>query len=205
MITSFALSCCSWLVRCVFLVWRRIKSTRQFTPPPSTLACIRRRWTIAAIRNRSAHRSTRWFVTAFPTIDRCNKAISSIGKKKSFNHEEKQNKNNCEKIQNTSQNLQCSDISAYYGGHHGDCNATFYVGKCDARSQKLVECSRQSLAEAIKMGSNNMHISLCWKMWLLLLFYLIITVRPGTMYRDVGSAIQKVADKAGCSVVRSYW
>ena len=51
--------------------------------------------------------------------------------------------------------MHCSDISAFYGGHHGDCNATFYVGKCDARSQKLVECSRQSLAEAIKMGSNS--------------------------------------------------
>ena len=74
-----------------------------------------------------------------------------------------------------------SDVTCYLDGYHGDCNATFYCGKVDADSVRLVECARESLAAAIAM------------------------VKPGTLYRDLGKTITKIADKAKCSVVKSYW
>ena len=73
-----------------------------------------------------------------------------------------------------------SDVTCFLDGYHGDCNATFFCGKVDDKSAKLVECARESLAAAIRM------------------------VKPGTLYRDLGKTISKVAQKAGCSVVKTY-
>lgn len=72
------------------------------------------------------------------------------------------------------------DVTVYRGGYHGDCNATFYVGACDADSVRVVEAARNSLAAAIKQ------------------------VRPGALYRDLGKTITRVATRARCSVVKSY-
>jgi len=72
------------------------------------------------------------------------------------------------------------DVTAFKDGYHGDCNATFYVGKCDAASKKLVECTRACLAAAIAM------------------------VKPGVMYRDIGKPISRIAKKNKFSVVKSY-
>jgi methionyl aminopeptidase len=73
-----------------------------------------------------------------------------------------------------------ADCSVFRDGFHGDCNATFYCGKVDDASAKLVETTRAALANAIK------------------------AVRPGTMYRDLGREIAHVVDKAGFSIVKSY-
>jgi methionyl aminopeptidase len=75
------------------------------------------------------------------------------------------------------------DISCYYGGYHGDVNATYYVGgieKVDEDSKRLVETTRECL---------NAAIDIC---------------RPGTFYREIGNVIQKIAQAKGLSVVRSY-
>jgi len=72
------------------------------------------------------------------------------------------------------------DVSAYYNGFHSDLNETFMVGSVDNDSRRLVECAYKSLAAAVAM------------------------VRPGTLYRDLGDTIERVAKSFGCSVVRTY-
>jgi methionyl aminopeptidase len=73
------------------------------------------------------------------------------------------------------------DISAYNrGGYHGDLNETFLVGNVDAEGQKLVQTAFDCLATALEL------------------------VRPGTLYRDLGAAIERKAKESQCSVVRTY-
>lgn len=72
------------------------------------------------------------------------------------------------------------DISVYYNGYHSDLNETFFVGNVDASGRNVVEAAYQTLAAAVAM------------------------VRPGTLYRDLGDTISKVARQYGCTVVRTY-
>ncbi|KAI8853210.1 peptidase M24, structural domain-containing protein [Chytridium lagenaria] len=72
------------------------------------------------------------------------------------------------------------DVSVFHDGFHGDLNATYLVGNVDLAGEKLVETTRLCLDTAIDM------------------------VKPGALYRDIGNVIQKIADSAGYSVVRSY-
>lgn len=74
------------------------------------------------------------------------------------------------------------DVSVYNaGGYHGDLNETYFVGKnVDADSQRLVQTSFECLAAALDM------------------------VKPGALYRDLGTVIEKHAKLQKCSVVRSY-
>lgn len=73
-----------------------------------------------------------------------------------------------------------ADITVYHNGFHGDVNETFFVGKPDEASKKLVKVTWECLDYAIK------------------------TVKPGVRYREIGNAIQKHAQHNGFSVVRSY-
>lgn len=72
------------------------------------------------------------------------------------------------------------DISVYYKGMHSDLNETFFVGKVDKDSKRLVEGAYLSLMESIKM------------------------CKPGVMYRELGSVIQKVASLHQLTVVKTY-
>ncbi|CAE6517024.1 unnamed protein product [Rhizoctonia solani] len=72
------------------------------------------------------------------------------------------------------------DVSLYYKGFHGDLNETYPVGKISEESQKLIRTTRQCLDAAI---------ALC---------------KPGTLFRDLGKAIEPIARAQGCSVVRAY-
>lgn len=72
------------------------------------------------------------------------------------------------------------DISVYYKGYHGDLNETFMVGNVNEHSKRLVECAYKCLKAAIDM------------------------CKPGTMYRDLGAAIEKVAKEMKCSVNNTY-
>ena len=73
------------------------------------------------------------------------------------------------------------DITTYNaGGFHGDLNETFCVGKVDADGQRLVQTAFECLAAAMAM------------------------VKPGTLYRDLGAVIERVAKQNKCSVVRTY-
>lgn len=42
------------------------------------------------------------------------------------------------------------DISVYHDGFHGDLNETFFVGKVDDESKKLVRVTYECLDQAIK-------------------------------------------------------
>jgi methionyl aminopeptidase len=73
------------------------------------------------------------------------------------------------------------DVSVYNrNGYHGDLNDTFCVGNVDADGRRLVRTAFDCLAGALNM------------------------VRPGTLYRDLGNTIQKIAASNQCSVVRTY-
>lgn len=73
------------------------------------------------------------------------------------------------------------DVTTYnLGGYHGDLNETFCVGNVDDDGRRLVKTSFDCLAGALAM------------------------VKPGTLYRDLGTTIEKIAKANKCSVVRTY-
>mmetsp|Transcript_23616 Transcript_23616/g.50543 ORF Transcript_23616/g.50543 Transcript_23616/m.50543 type:complete len:412 (-) Transcript_23616:118-1353(-) len=73
------------------------------------------------------------------------------------------------------------DVTTYSrGGYHGDLNETFCVGNVDADGRRVVQTAFECLQGALAM------------------------VKPGTLYRDLGSTIQRVAAANKCSVVRTY-
>jgi len=72
------------------------------------------------------------------------------------------------------------DVSVFYNGYHGDLNETFFVGNVDLSSRLLVETAYTCLSAAVDL------------------------VRPGTLYRDLGAIIEKVAKANRCAVVRTY-
>jgi methionyl aminopeptidase len=75
------------------------------------------------------------------------------------------------------------DVTLYHEGYHGDLNETYYVGdraKADPDTVRVVEAARECLDEAIKL------------------------VKPGTLYRDFGNAIEKHAKSKNTSVIRTY-
>lgn len=72
------------------------------------------------------------------------------------------------------------DVTVYLNGCHGDLNETFFVGKVDETSEKLVRCTYECLEKAIAI------------------------VKPGIRYREVGEVINRHACLSGFSVVKSY-
>jgi len=72
------------------------------------------------------------------------------------------------------------DITVFYQGQHGDLNETFFVGDVDEESKRLVKGTYDCLVAGIN------------------------ACKPGTMYREIGNIINRVADDNGLSVVRSY-
>ncbi len=72
------------------------------------------------------------------------------------------------------------DVTAYIGGVHGDCSATFQVGDVDEESRALVEVTRQCR----DLG--------------------IAAVAPGRPISDIGRAIEDHARSHGYGVVRTF-
>ncbi|MGN0903317.1 MAG: type I methionyl aminopeptidase [Succinivibrio sp.] len=72
------------------------------------------------------------------------------------------------------------DVTVLKDGYHGDSSRMFIVGKTSKRNEDLCTCAQQSMYEAIRQ------------------------VRPGANLKDIGNAIQKVADKYRFSIVRDY-
>lgn len=75
------------------------------------------------------------------------------------------------------------DVTLYHGGFHGDLNETYYVGPkalADPDNVRLVETTRECLDQAIQL------------------------VKPGMLFRDPGTVIEKHAKLKGCSVIKTY-
>ena len=72
------------------------------------------------------------------------------------------------------------DVGAHYMGYHGDCAATFAAGPISEEAQKLIEVTRQSFYEGIKLA------------------------REGQRVSDISHAVQEYVERNGFSVVRRY-
>jgi len=75
------------------------------------------------------------------------------------------------------------DVTLYHEGFHGDINETYYVGdkaRANPDAVRVVETARECLDNAISL------------------------VKPGMLFREPGSVIEKHAKSRNCSVVKSY-
>jgi methionyl aminopeptidase len=72
------------------------------------------------------------------------------------------------------------DITTQFDGFHGDTSRTFLVGHPSEQALRLVKTTQLCLEAGIG------------------------AVRPGARIGDIGHAIERVAHRAGCSVVREF-
>ncbi len=72
------------------------------------------------------------------------------------------------------------DVGAYLNGFHGDCAATFPCGAISPEAQKLIDVTRQSFFEGIKLA------------------------RVGQRVSDIGHAVQQYVEGFGYGVVRDF-
>ncbi len=72
------------------------------------------------------------------------------------------------------------DVTSILDGYYADASKTFFVGTPGAEALKIVNVSRQCLAEGMAV------------------------VKPGNTIGDIGYAIQSYAEGQGCSVVREF-
>jgi len=72
------------------------------------------------------------------------------------------------------------DVGAYIDGFHGDCAATFPCGKITPQAQKLIDVTRQSFFEGIKLAVKDNRVS------------------------DISHAVQQYVEANGFSVVRDF-
>jgi methionyl aminopeptidase len=72
------------------------------------------------------------------------------------------------------------DVTSILNGYYADANKTYFVGRPGPDAKKIVAVARQSLKEALTM------------------------VQPGNTVGDIGWAIQRFAERQGCSVVREF-
>ena len=70
------------------------------------------------------------------------------------------------------------DVGAYYEGFHGDCAATFPCGAISTQAQKLIDVTKQSFFEGIRLATRGHRVS------------------------DISHAIQTYVESNGFSVVR---
>ena len=72
------------------------------------------------------------------------------------------------------------DVTPILDGYYADVSKTFFVGTPGPEAKKIVGVAKESLARGMSMS------------------------RPGNTVGDIGWAIQKYAEKQGCSVVREF-
>ncbi|CAE8614167.1 unnamed protein product, partial [Polarella glacialis] len=72
------------------------------------------------------------------------------------------------------------DVSVCHEGFHSDLNETFFVGICDEESHLVTKTAYNALKEAAAL------------------------IRPGTLYRQLGGAIEDEATRNGCAAVTAF-
>jgi methionyl aminopeptidase len=72
------------------------------------------------------------------------------------------------------------DVTTEIGGFHGDTSQTFIIGEASPEARHVVDVARRCLYAGIEV------------------------VRPGARLGDIGAAIEEIAGREGCSVVRDF-
>ncbi len=72
------------------------------------------------------------------------------------------------------------DVGATIGGFTGDCAGTYPCGEISEEAKKLIEVTRQSFFEALKVA------------------------KPGYRISDIGAAVQEYVESFGFGIVREY-
>lgn len=72
------------------------------------------------------------------------------------------------------------DVGAYKNGYHGDCARTFGIGNISDEAKKIIDVTRQSFYEGIKLA------------------------RTGYKISDISSAVQKHIEQNGFFVVKTF-
>ncbi len=72
------------------------------------------------------------------------------------------------------------DVGAYIGGFHGDCAATFACGQISPEAQRLIDVTRESFFQGIRMA------------------------KEGNRLLDISAVIQRYVESNGFSIVREY-
>lgn len=72
------------------------------------------------------------------------------------------------------------DVGAFLGGFHGDCCGTFAAGRISEEAKRLIEVTRQSFFEGLKLA------------------------REGNRISDISYAIQEYVERHGYTLVREY-
>lgn len=72
------------------------------------------------------------------------------------------------------------DITTCLDGFHGDCSATFMIGRPSQQAQRLVEVAREARDLGVRM------------------------IAPGTRVGDIGAAIEQFVRSQGCTSVREF-
>jgi methionyl aminopeptidase len=72
------------------------------------------------------------------------------------------------------------DVTSEIGGFHGDTSQTFIIGAASPEARHVVDVARRCLDAGIRV------------------------VRPGARLGDIGAAIEEIAGREGCSVVRDF-
>jgi methionyl aminopeptidase len=72
------------------------------------------------------------------------------------------------------------DVTTEFDGYHGDTSATFIVGEASPEARHVVDVARRCRDAGVAV------------------------VREGARFGDIGAAIEELAQREGCAVVREY-
>lgn len=95
------------------------------------------------------------------------------------------------------------DVTAFFGGYHGDLNETVFVGSSGDKSKSATEeTASEEVADGVDSSKKEAFKLL--KCAYDCLAEGMSIVKPDTRYRDIGEKVSTVASKYDCSVVKTY-
>jgi|TARA_B100000530_G_scaffold238632_1_gene155299 methionyl aminopeptidase len=98
------------------------------------------------------------------------------------------------------------DVTAFFGGYHGDLNETVFVGSGGDKGNST-KTDSEGGGEEVEVKESDSDKKETFK--LLKCAYECLAagmsiVKPDTRYRDIGEKVSTVASKYNCSVVKTY-
>jgi len=95
------------------------------------------------------------------------------------------------------------DVTAFFGGYHGDLNETVFVGSSGDEGDNAEKPDSEEVADGVDDSSKKEAFKLLKCAYECLADGMSI-VKPDTRYRDIGEKVSAVASKYNCSVVKTY-